>query len=476
MIKMTKQTYKNTKYIQAFIVEDHNEVVPYIHTYIGSKQLPFEGLTLIHFDSHPDLLIPLNMPADTVFNKHTLYETLSIENWIMPLVYAGHISTIYWLKPPWCEQIGEHTLEFYVGKCVETGRIRTTCKENYFVSEALYSPEEQLENKKKVALTVICVRPEPWLATDRHSASVSHQSVDQHVHISKCSEHSDINCGQNNVDCEKDNISRESELKDDQRNPNSLSEDDIYSLSPPEKKVKQDSISDLNSLRKKTILPPSVCERFVSISEMLQGKRYILDIDLDFFSTKNPFQELYTTEQLRLLSELYRYSKPEDSSSEAIQRFVERREKQLETLKNAFATLSKDINAEVSNLDGKSVSLVKELISNLVSSSSDVDFDLVHDAGCTMDDTELPHHVSSKKQILQLMEATREILKLLPHPTLVTAARSSSDDYCPPDQVEFIQQNVIQILEQTYPTIVIMPSYVQNIDINEPTPASNKTS
>ena len=29
---------------------------------------------LLHFDSHPDLLIPYEMPADTVFNKEELFE------------------------------------------------------------------------------------------------------------------------------------------------------------------------------------------------------------------------------------------------------------------------------------------------------------------------------------------------------------------------------------------------------------------
>ena len=43
---------------------------------------------------------------------------------------------------------------------------------------------------------------------------------------------------------------------------------------------------------------------------------FILDIDLDFFSTVNPFLSLYTAQQYQLLSELYAYTPPPDSSIE----------------------------------------------------------------------------------------------------------------------------------------------------------------
>jgi len=43
---------------------------------------------------------------------------------------------------------------------------------------------------------------------------------------------------------------------------------------------------------------------------------FILDIDLDFFSTANPFLSSLTAEQFRLLSELYAYTAPLDRSFE----------------------------------------------------------------------------------------------------------------------------------------------------------------
>ena len=79
----------------------------------------------------------------------------------------------------------------------------------------------------------------------------------------------------------------------------------------------------------------------------------------------------------------------------------------------------------------------------------------MHDAGCTWDDTELPHHVSTREEITNMLNATRRLLDPLPRPKLVTVARSSLDDFCPPEQVDSIQQGVISALEEKIPQELI---------------------
>lgn len=67
--------------------------------------------------------------------------------------------------------------------------------------------------------------------------------------------------------------------------------------------------------------------------------------------------------------------------------------------------------------------LVEDLQSCQKEGGDAVNFDLLHEAGCTCDDTELPHHVSSQEQINLLVDATQEFLSHLKRPTIITMAR-----------------------------------------------------
>lgn len=346
--------------VPIFIVEDHHDVLTFLYRCIGSRHLPLRGNTIIHFDSHPDMCIPKHMPAGYVFNKEDLLDSISIENWMMPTVFAGHVERIVWIKPDWANQMPKGKFEFNVGE--HEGSIRTDSTLEYFVSEGCYQPEDQLENKKSLQLQVCAIE-----------------------------------------------------------------------------------------------------EYKVSDDDDLRGG-YILDIDLDYFSTHNPFLKIY--EKVGLYEKLKEiFISPEladttENDLERLQQIARNREEKLEFLESMFLYLE-----EVGNLKHFLVDYQQEIseeyttllakVSNLVTvlkkeyAEEEIDWSMIYDAGCTCDVTDLPHHESTREEIQSLVQQLESFLVQLPAPpTVITVSRSSEDDYTPADQVEQIQELVLAALKK----------------------------
>ncbi|XP_068197442.1 UPF0489 protein C5orf22 homolog isoform X2 [Antennarius striatus] len=355
--------------LPVWIVEDHHDVVCHIYRTIASRHLPVKDIKMVHLDSHPDLLIPVNMSADTVFDKDKLFSELSIENWIMPMVYAGHVSDVAWLHPYWAQQIREE-------KKTEEDRVR-------------------------------------WLAKRSR--------------------------------LEGDDAAEASGSERDQRC--------VDALQPAESSNEPNLGND----------DGSTCYVVERLSAFLSDtESYILDIDLDFFSCKNPFKEMYTQEEYAILKELYRFREPgPDPDQEELQECVDRRVHQLEDLEAAFADLLEDDGEETVNrwAAQPGMASLAQLVSSLKLRNLSPDYEMVHQAGLTCDSVELPHHISTDEEIDRLVSAVHLFLKALPKPTLVTMSRSSLDEYCPVEQVDSVQTKVLAVLESMYGPLDLHKDY-----------------
>ncbi|XP_070574936.1 UPF0489 protein C5orf22 homolog isoform X2 [Ptychodera flava] len=343
--------------------------------------------------------------------------TLGIENWILPAAYAGHFQTIVWIKPPWANQFPDGEFIFKIGKHKHNGKLRVTCSEDYFLSDTLWAPEHDLEidennavyNPKTVTFQAISLVPESLQDSNPQKA--------------------------------EDKTAANDEL--------STSADKI---------VKSDSeqFPSVDQVRK-------VLEDAVG-----KGKAFLLDVDLDFFSTKNPFKDVYSQRQLGILEDLYRYDRPEDTTCQCLEECTKKRCRQLEAIEKILQQLS--IGKEFSQQEREEnsrLSQILELISDIKAGGNDteIDYDLLHQAGMTCDDNdELPCHVSDQDEIKTLMLAMETVLSGLQKPTMVTVARSSYDDYCPKDQVEFIQHSVLRTLQTMYGKLDVQIDYWEYLD------------
>lgn len=193
------------------------------------------------------------------------------------------------------------------------------------------------------------------------------------------------------------------------------------------------------------------------ILDMLKtGDAFVLDIDLDFFSVKNPFKEMFTQDEYKILQELYQFKKPDSNlTEEDLVDIVDARTRQLEDLEAIFADLCDGDSEETVRkwASNPGMESLVPLVQSLKKRMEVPDYEMVHQAGLTCDYSELPHHVSTEEEIECLIQSVSSLLKSLPKPTLVTIARSSLDDYCPPEQVDTIQGKVLDVLQSLYGTL-----------------------
>lgn len=88
-VQSTQSSLRSFNRIPVFIVDYHNDVLEFIYRCLASRHLPLERNILVHFDSHPDMVVARDIPASASYDKDIMLNELSIENWIMPTLYAG---------------------------------------------------------------------------------------------------------------------------------------------------------------------------------------------------------------------------------------------------------------------------------------------------------------------------------------------------------------------------------------------------
>ncbi|KAF0699224.1 Aste57867_10189 [Aphanomyces stellatus] len=145
--------------IPTVVVDDHHHVLEPIHKAIRKRILPFSNWNMVHFDAHPDLAFPRSIPADRIFAPFAFYDDLDeseagIASFLLPLVYAGHMKNLVWVKPPWATQMLLGHEEFTVGRHDATGELRVSSQHTYFVDEVMYANPTELSKAQTLHLSV----------------------------------------------------------------------------------------------------------------------------------------------------------------------------------------------------------------------------------------------------------------------------------------------------------------------------------
>lgn len=395
-LAINKNNRRPFQKIPIFVVEDHNDVLQFIYRCLGAHRIPFTQNKIIHFDSHPDMTIPKYMPAEFVRDREKLLQSLSIENWLMPVAYAGHIDQMIWIKPEWATQMpdGDHT--FWLGDY--NGHIRCDSNLEYFLSEATYQPRHNLNAQRQINLRVFTLN-------DALIADMNRDGND--------------GSGKGDDDAKPQDQHRRIEFLN--------------------------CVDDAN-------------------------EQFILDIDLDFFSTTNPFRQIlskpiYQAVKCLFKGEFFNEFDMSNATDDELMAFTMERSNFIDALETVFKQL--DENSDLNEADLVIPSILnanKTKIHDLIrvvreqqqqrlqtESSNEIPWMSIFDAGCTFDSNDLPHHISTEAEIIHMVDMFKRFLTgILYTPCIITVSRSSDDDYCPANQVDFIQKLVLQTICDVY--------------------------
>lgn len=184
--------------------------------------------------------------------------------------------------------------------------------------------------------------------------------------------------------------------------------------------------------------------------------RWILDVDLTFFSTINPFIGLYQKAQVYpMIEEIFAYKIPESNTSEEIKKCLKYRENQIRELEHIFMYLDEHRTmpkTEVPSERYEQVEKLKEKIEEFFEDDH-IDWKHIFDAGCVSNKFQLPVHHTEREKVLEFMEESfSKFLDGFPcPPTIITIARSCEYDcFVPLKDCNYIEQNLVKFLKQKY--------------------------
>ncbi|KAG7372288.1 UPF0489 domain containing protein [Nitzschia inconspicua] len=199
--------------IPVVIVESHHHVLEHVHDVLRKKKLLSKDWSMVHLDAHPDLACPATVPAGMCFTPRNtavchdeeeehvqtgtdnaiesdtsdristtkkddknLYEMLDdttsgIAEWILPLVVAGNLRHVEWIKPVYSRQFGTGHYQYFVGvddgqgssmnepitsflDLSKTSRIKVDLCHPYYLDDNSYLPSKNLILKQDLHLQV----------------------------------------------------------------------------------------------------------------------------------------------------------------------------------------------------------------------------------------------------------------------------------------------------------------------------------
>lgn len=200
------------------------------------------------------------------------------------------------------------------------------------------------------------------------------------------------------------------------------------------------------------------------------SRAFLLDIDLDYFSTWNPFRRELNTyideAAIKTVTQVFSTVRYKQSLLDLMQA------KQREFERKVFCQLMKRLEAaDAMELASKRTSEWTQIVQELIPlyahdvNANDIFKDLFqileqyrdqkevrHEIWTAGPFLDLPSHETSLEEIISMVSELEQFLRTsaLDAPAIVTIAKSTGDKFLPPHQVNFVLTCVLEMLARTY--------------------------
>uniref|UniRef100_A0A090XEZ0 Uncharacterized protein n=1 Tax=Ixodes ricinus TaxID=34613 RepID=A0A090XEZ0_IXORI len=425
--------------VPVYVVEPHHHALHHIYRAIGRKKLPFSKVLMVHFDAHPDLVLPPGLDPARCRDRDHVLDVVDIESWILPAALAGHLDRVLWVRSPWSDQLPDGDQQFLIGPKdgPSPGDLSPALLPERVHVDAPSGVRAMNVGLRVQALDALLERRNPatrgnaWQPEDR--------------------------CFVLDIDL------------------------DFYSTQDPFAMVLSQSQMQLlrqlyhASFPDPTADPSLLEEAQAKRRAQLQHLKEQLQRHLPTAESSNGGPSIETLNGL--CHEVGPINNPQATSGVDLQADssdsvkVCAPGKPVDRDTDSGVDLRDDtVNSPVADVqvDPRLLDLCHDLTIR-PPKGEPLEPKLIHDAACTCDmNSQLQHHVSSRDEILALVQSTTRFLgRLNAKPALVTIARSSLDGYCPPSDVDFVQEKVLDALRELYGELNI------SLDYEEPSAPGN---
>jgi len=142
---------------EVVVCSSHHHVLSHWLLAAERGAIPAQGITVVHFDAHPDLSVP-RRPLQRAWRSRPglLVAASDIGSFQLAAAWVGLVSRVVWLRPGWAEQIADGTRRFRVGYAAD-GAMRVDDPSDYYVLDGDWVPGASLRDAVEVQVDVLAL-------------------------------------------------------------------------------------------------------------------------------------------------------------------------------------------------------------------------------------------------------------------------------------------------------------------------------